>query len=46
MLPKNVLLDADVFISYLTGDSLFRYSVKVVESIVAGAVVAYVSSEI
>ena len=46
MLPKNVLLDADVFISYLTGDSLFRYSVRVVESIAAGTAVAYVSSEI
>lgn len=45
-LPKNVLLDADVFISYLIGDSLFKHSLRVIESIVAGTVTAYVSSEI
>ena len=46
MLPKHILLDADVFISYLTHDSLFEHSVKVIEHIVTGTIVAYVSSEI
>lgn len=46
LLPKNILLDADVIISYLIHDSLFKHSVKVVEHIVAGLTVAYVSSEI
>ena len=46
MLPRSVLLDADVFISYLTGDSLFEHSAKVIEHIVAGLAAAYVSSEI
>lgn len=46
MLPRSVLLDADVFISYLTGDRLFEHSAKVVEHIAAGLTVAYVSSEI
>ena len=46
MLPKNVLFDADVFISYLIGDSLFEHSLKAIEYIVTGSTVAYVSSEI
>lgn len=46
MLPKNVLFDADVFISYLIGDSLFEHSLKAIECVVAGSTVAYVSSEI
>ena len=46
MLPKHILLDADVFISYLIHDSLFEHSVKVIEYIVTGTTTAYVSSEI
>ena len=46
MLPKHVLLDADVFISYLVRDSLFEHSVRVVERVAAGMITAYVSSEI
>ena len=46
MLPKNVLFDADVFISYLIGDSLFKHSLKAIEYVVRGSTVAYVSSEI
>ena len=46
MLPKSVLLDADVLVSYLIGDSLFKHSVRVIEHIVAGSTVAYVSSEV
>ena len=46
MIPKRVLLDADVFISYLTLDNLFEFSVKVIEYIVMGKILAYVSSEI
>ena len=41
-----MLLDAGIFISYLTGDRLLRHSVKAVEGIVAGEVVAHASSEI
>jgi len=46
LLPINVLLDADVFISYLISDNLFEHSVKIIEHIVTGSVTAYVSSEI
>ena len=46
MLPKHILLDADVFISYFVHDGLFEYSVKVIEHIVTGTIIAYVSSEI
>ena len=45
-MPKNILLDADVFVSYLVRDDLFKHSVNVVKQIVAGLVKAYVSSEI
>lgn len=43
MLPKSILLDADVLISYLTRDILFESSVKVIKHIVEGATTAYVS---
>jgi predicted nucleic acid-binding protein len=46
LLPKHILLDADVFISYLIQDDLFEHSVEVVEYIITGKIVAYVSSEI
>ncbi len=46
MIPKKVLLDADVFISYLVSDNLFKHSLKVIEYVVSGSVTAYVSSEI
>ncbi len=46
MLPKRILLDADIFISYLIHDNLFEHSVKVIQYIVTGMTVAYVSSEI
>ena len=45
-LPGKVLVDSDVFISYLTRDKLFEHSLKVIEEIASGMVEAYVSSEI
>ena len=46
MLPRSILLDAGVIISYLTGDSLFEHGAEVIVHVVAGLTVAYVSSEI
>lgn len=46
MIPRRVLLDADVFISYFTSDNLFKHSTRVIEYIVTGMTIAYVSSEI
>ncbi|RLE99653.1 MAG: hypothetical protein DRJ63_04740 [Thermoprotei archaeon] len=43
---KHILLDADIFVSYLIGDKLFEHSAKVIKSIASGALSAYVSSEI
>ena len=45
-LRGSILLDADVFISYLTGDLLFDHGRRVVESILGGRFRPYVSSEI
>ncbi len=46
MLPRLVLLDSDVLISYLIEDKLFKYSSFIVEKLVLGEIVGYVSSEI
>ncbi len=46
MLPKSILLDADILVSYLTRDNLFKHSVKVVKHIATGTTTAYVSPEI
>ena len=43
---KHILLDADIFVSYLIGDKLFEHSAKVIKSIASEALSAYVSSEI
>lgn len=46
ILPHNFLIDADLFISYLTGDELEPRFNSVVENLSSGAVEAYVSSEV
>ena len=43
---KHILLDADIFISYLVEDKLFNHSIKVIKDITLGNITAYVSSEI
>lgn len=45
-IPSKAILDADVFISYLTGDSLYKYSSRVIEAISTGILRAYTSSEL
>jgi len=46
MLRGPVLLDADFFISYLSGDLLFEHSKRVMGLILSGAVKPYASSEV
>ncbi len=46
MLPKHILLDADVLISYLLEDKMFKYSSFIIRKLALGETVGYVSSEI
>lgn len=41
---REALLDADVFISYISGDEMLDHSQRVVESVISGELVAYISS--
>ncbi|RLG52039.1 MAG: hypothetical protein DRN96_03805 [Thermoproteota archaeon] len=46
MISQRILLDADVFISYLVGNSLYKQSSKVINTVLKGTTRAYTSSEV
>lgn len=43
-IERNVLIDSDVFLSYIKGDEMIEHSERVVNSITSGSLKAHISS--